>query len=84
MRTVRVGKDRIYEVPTTYAEGEEMISRAMRYYDGQRGGNMGLLSVCGLVAFGLFCDQELTADPTQALAYLIQRLCIRKGAGVER
>lgn len=84
MKTVKVGKDRIYEVPTTYAEGEKMITDAMRYYDGQRGGNMGTLSACSRVAFGLFCDQELTADPTQALAYLIQRLCIRKGAGVER
>jgi hypothetical protein len=43
-----------------------------------------MLSACSRVAYGLFCDQELTADPTQALAYLIQRLCIRKGAGVER
>jgi hypothetical protein len=83
MKIVNVGNGRRYEVPTTYAEGERMINDALRFYD-RRGGNLGMQSVCSRVAYGLFCDQELTADPTQALAYLIQRLCIRKGAGVER
>jgi hypothetical protein len=82
MKQVRVGNGRVYLVPTTYAEGEEMITKAMRYHEG-RGGNLAVQATCARVAFGLFCDQSLTPDPTTALGFLIQRICQRKGAGLE-
>jgi hypothetical protein len=75
------GKGRICEVPTTWAEGEKMITDAIRYCEG-RGSNAYLQSACARIAYGLCCDQELTPDPTAALAYLVQRICIRKGAGL--
>lgn len=81
MKTVSVGNGRIYEVPTTWAEGEEIITKAMRYHEG-RGSNLALQAKCAQIAYGLLCDQELTADPTQALCYLLQRICQRKGAGL--
>jgi hypothetical protein len=81
MRFVRIGNGRIYEVPETYAEGEEMIAKAMKYHDG-RGGNLAVQSACARTAYGLFGDVWLAADPTQALGYLMQRICQRKGAGL--
>jgi hypothetical protein len=80
MKQVRVGNGRVYEVPTTFAEGEEMITHAIRYHDG-RGGNLAIQAACAQVAYGLFCHQELTPDPTTALAFLIQRLCRERAGG---
>ncbi len=45
MRTVRVDKNREAEVPTTWVEGERMLTHALgAYYDG-RGKNLARLSV---------------------------------------
>jgi hypothetical protein len=82
MKTVSVGNGRVYEVPTTYAEGADMITKAMGYHDG-RGGNLALQSVCARVAYGLFGEKMMAADPTQALCYLLQRICQRQGAGLD-
>lgn len=81
MRNVRVGNGRIFEVPDTWAEGEEMITKSMRYNQG-RGSNLALQATCAQVAYGLFGDAFLAADPTQALCYLMQRICEREGAGL--
>jgi hypothetical protein len=83
MRTVRVDKNREAEVPTTWVEGERMLTHALgAYYDG-RGKNLARLSVASRVAYGLFGEKFLAGDPTLALLYLLQRICIRKGAGLD-
>jgi hypothetical protein len=81
MKTVRVGNGREYLVPTTWAEGEEMITKAMRYHEG-RGANLATQALCAQIAFGMFGEEMTAPDPTTALAYLIQRICQRKGAGL--
>jgi hypothetical protein len=82
MKFVEVGRNRhLVEIPETWAEGEAMITQAMRFHDG-RGRNVNLQSVCARIAYGLTCDRSMTPDPTTALAFLIQRMCIRKGAGL--
>ena len=83
MRYVRVDKNREVEVPETYAEGEKMLTNALgAFYDG-RGKNLNRLSVAVRVAHGLFGQQLMAGDPTLALLYLLQRICIRKGAGLD-
>jgi hypothetical protein len=83
MRFVTVGANkRVYEVPDTWAEAEEMISKGMAYYDG-RGGNVAQQSIAMRVAYGMFGEQMMAADPTQALMYLMHKICQRKGAGLE-
>ena len=81
MRIVRVNGGRIYEVPDTYAEGEEMITKALRYHEG-RGSNLAIQATCARVAYGLFSEIWLSPDPTTTIAYLMQRICQRKGAGL--
>lgn len=79
MKTVRVGNGRECLVPTSWAEGEEMLNKAMSYHDG-RGHNLKLQAVCAQIAYGLFGEEMMAADPTQALCYLVRRICQRKGA----
>ena len=81
MKFVRVGNGRTYEVPETWAEGEKMLAFAYSVAD-VRGGNLIVQSACARVAYGLFGETWLAADPTQALNYLLQRICQRKGAGL--
>lgn len=83
MKTVRVGNGRVYEVPESWAEGEKMIIKAMKYHDG-RGNNLAQHGVAARVAYGLFGKQMMAADPTQALMYLIQRVCQHKGYGLDK
>jgi hypothetical protein len=83
MKFVATGRNHLVaEIPENWAEAERMITHAMRHYEG-RGRNVNLQSVCARIAYALTCDRELTPDPTTALAFLIQRICIRKGAGLE-
>ena len=81
MKTVKAKRTNEAEVPETWAEGEEMIAQALRYHDG-RGGNLAIQSACARIAYGMFGEKWMAADPTQALAYLVQRICQRKGAGL--
>ena len=84
MKFVTVGRNKlICEVPDTWAEAEDMITKAMAFHD-HRGSNVSIQSVCARIAYGLLCDQSLTPDPTTALAFLLQRICMRKGAGLEK
>jgi hypothetical protein len=86
MKFVTTGGGRnklVAEIPETWAEAEQMVTKALSYHEG-RGRNVNLQSVCARIAYGLTCNQELTPDPTTALAFLIQRICIRKGAGLEK
>jgi hypothetical protein len=84
MRFVRVGRNhREIEIPETWAEAEKMLDYAYSTYSG-RGGNLAIQATCTRVAYGLLCDQSLTPDPTEALLRLMQRICRRKGAGLER
>ena len=82
MRLVTIGRKKvIFEVPDTWVEAEGMIVQALAYHD-HRGSNVSIQSVCARIAYGLLCDPDLTPDPTTALAYLMQRICQRKGAGL--
>lgn len=81
MKAVRVGNGRVYDVPTTWREGEDMITHALRNIEG-RGSNTVLKNTCALVAYGLFGERWLAADPTTALAFLLQHICQRKGGGL--
>ena len=82
MRFVTIGRNKVVsEVPDTWNEAEDMITRALAYHD-HRGSNVSIQSVCARIAYGLLCDQSMTPDPTTALAYLMQRICQRKGAGL--
>ena len=82
MRFVTVGRNKlICEVPDTWAEAEDMIVKAMAFHEG-RGANLAIQGACARVAYGLLCDQSLTPDPTTALAFLMQRICRQKGAGL--
>jgi hypothetical protein len=82
MRLARVDKNRRVEVPTTWAEGEAMLRAAMNGYHNQRGHNLTPASVAAKVAFGMFGEHFLAADPTNALVWLLRRICERKGAGL--
>ena len=83
MKTVRVGNGHTYEVPETWAEGEEMITKSMAYHD-TRGTNLAQLSTATRVAYGMYGHQFMASDPTQALMYLMQRLCQRNRERLER
>ena len=84
MKLVRVDKNREAEVPVTWIEAEAMITNALgAYYDG-RGKNLARLSVAARVAHGMFGKAFMAADPTLALLYLLQKVCQRKGAGLDR
>jgi hypothetical protein len=50
MRLVRVDKNREVEVPTTWAEGEAMITNALGAYYDTRGKNLAQLSCASRVA----------------------------------
>jgi hypothetical protein len=79
MRTVRVDKDREVEVPTTWSEGEKMLTNALGAYHGRRGGNLARQSAAARVAFGLFGAQFMAPDQTTALVFLLQKICRQKG-----
>lgn len=81
MRVLKAKRVNEAEVPETWAEAERMVTAALRYQEG-RGSNLAIQSVCARVAYGMFGEIWLAADPTQALAYLVQRICQRKGAGL--
>jgi hypothetical protein len=83
MRFVRVDKNRSAEVPETWKEAQDMIDHALSPYYDERGRNIMRLSIAARVAHGMFGEQFLAPDPTTALLYLLQRICIRKGAGLE-
>ena len=83
MKFVQVDKNREVEVPTSWAEGEKMIANALGAYYDARGKYLARLSCATRVAFGLFAERFMAADPTLALLYLLQELCRRKGAGLE-
>lgn len=60
-----------------------MLTHALGAYYDARGQNLARLSVAARVAHGLFGERFMAADPTLALLYLLQRICIRKGAGLD-
>ena len=81
MRVVRVGNGRIYDVPDTFAEGEKMITDALKSR-GDKGQNLVIQAIAARVAYGLFGAEFMAADPTDALLFLLRRICERKGAGL--
>ena len=83
MQLVRVDKNRQVEVPQTWAEGEAMLRAAMNGYHDARGHNLARASVAARVAYGLFGEHFMAADPTSALVWLLRRICERQGAGLD-
>ena len=81
MKILKARRTNEAEIPETWAEAEELITKAMSYHEG-RGYNLAIHAVCARIAYGLLCDQSMTPDPTTALAFLIQRICREKGAGL--
>ena len=73
--------DQRAEIPETWMEGEGLIAKAMRYHEG-RPSNTAIKNVCAMIAFALKWHQELTPDPTTALAFLMPWICQKKGAGL--
>ena len=69
--------------PTSWAEGERMLTSALGAYYDDRGKNLARLSIAARVAYGLFGERFMAPDPTTALLYLLQELCRRKGAGLD-
>ena len=84
MKYARVGKNRIIvEVPESYAEGLTMLTQVMNGYHDRRGGNLARQSAAARVAYGLFGEHFMAADPTSALVWLLRRICERQGAGLD-
>lgn len=84
MRMVRVDKNRGVEVPETWREGERMITEALGPYYDDRGQNVMRLSIAARVAHGMFSERWLSPNPTTTLLYLLQNICQRKGAGLDK
>ena len=83
MKLVRVGNGRECEIPTSWKEGEELLTNVLGAYHDRRGGNLARQSAAARVAYGLFGEKFLAADPTDALVFLLQEICKRKGAGLD-
>jgi hypothetical protein len=82
MRTVRVDKNRQAEVPVTWIEAERMLANAIGPYYDRRGRNLARLSIAARAMHGMFGKDLISPDPTTTLLFLLQRICIRKGAGL--
>jgi hypothetical protein len=83
MKIVRIGNGRLHEVPETWAEAERMIAKGTAYHD-DRGSNLAQMSIAARVAYGMYGEKWMAADPTQALMFLMMKICDRKGAGLEK
>jgi hypothetical protein len=83
MKFVTLGRNKQeIEIPETWAESEKMIVEALGPYYDERGRNVLRLSIAARVAYGMLGEKTMAPDPTTALLYLLQRICIRKGAGL--
>ena len=83
MKFVMLGRNKQeIEIPETWAESEKMIVEALGPYYDERGRNVLRLSIAARVAYGMLGEKTMAPDPTTALLYLLQRICIRKGAGL--
>jgi hypothetical protein len=84
MKFVNIGKNKqLIEVPETWKEAEDMATQALGAYYDERGRNVLRLSIATRIAYGMFGKQTMASDPTTALLYLMQRICMRKGAGLD-
>jgi hypothetical protein len=86
MKKIRImsGRDhfRNIEVPETWEEALSMLTEAMETVYDASGGDAHRNSVAGLVVYGMFGDAT-TPNPTIALNFLLQKICTRKGAGLD-
>jgi hypothetical protein len=83
MKFVTLGRNKQeIEIPETWAESEKMVTEALGPYYDERGRNVLRLSIAARVAYGMLGEKTMAPDPTTALLYLLQRICIRKGAGL--
>jgi hypothetical protein len=81
MRTVRLSKGREYDVPDTWEEAEKMMASAMKRHE-KRGSNLALQAICARIAYGMYGERFMAADPNQALCFLMHHIAIREGAGL--
>ena len=84
MRIARVGNGREIEIPTSWKEAEGMVTQALGPYYDDRGKNTARLSIATRVAYGMFGEKLMAGDPTTALLYLLQKICQKKGAGLDQ
>ena len=82
MKLVPVDKNRSVEVPETWREAEDMLTHALGSYYDERGRNIMRLSIVARVAHGMFGDKWMSPNPSTTLLYLLQRICQKKGAGL--
>jgi hypothetical protein len=89
VKRVRImsGKDhfRDIEVPDkgNWEEARLMLVRAMNPALDGSGGDATRNSIAGRVVFGMF-GHDFTPNPTTALNFLLQKICERKGAGLDQ
>lgn len=85
MRTAYVGKNKLeVDVPETWKEAEDMLTHALGPYYDKRGHNTARLSIIARVAHGMFGEKFMASEPTIALLYLLQKICQKKGAGLDQ
>jgi hypothetical protein len=85
MKFINIGKNKqMIEVPETWQEAEDMAIAALGAYYDERGRNVLRLSIAARIAYGMFGKQTMAPDPTTALLYLLQRVCQREGAGLDK
>ena len=58
-----------------------MVTKGLRFYDGERGGNAALLSIAARVAYGMFNREGTEGRPDPGFLFLIQKICQRKKLG---
>jgi hypothetical protein len=83
VRIVRFHNSREAAVPKSWDEGFDMLVQTMNAYQDRRGGNLARQSAAARVAYGLFGERFMAADPTDAIVFLVQEICRRKGAGLD-
>jgi hypothetical protein len=83
MRTVKADRYRDIEIPETWKEAEALITHSLGGYNDRRGGNVARHSVAARVAFAMFGEKYMAADPVSALMFLLQEICRREGAGLQ-
>jgi hypothetical protein len=84
MRFVRVDKNRTAEVPTSWPEAEKMLAHALGAYYDARGRNLAKLSIAARAMHGMFGKELMSPDPTTTLLFLLQRITLRRGAGLDK
>lgn len=82
MKAIRIYGREDRDFPETWAECEKLLAVMTDGFYDQRGRNTTRRSACCDVAFAMFGEQFMAADPTMAMLYLMQKIAKLKGAGL--